>query len=261
MATDTRAQEDPEMTNQDAPMPSVEQTTPAPEGGAQPTEGLPDEAKERTRREFDKLREDLRTERTRREYMETVFNSLQTKKQETPAAEPEPIYDPSTGLLNESVLSDVQKRTHEAERRAKEAEQAVQNYLEMQEKRDAFEAYPTLNPEATDFNRDLHVATRQILLDSMMNPQDYGNKQLSFKDAAVLASKRLPNAFETAKQQGAQEALEQLTPKEQAAYEATGTSGRRGDLLEDLPELQDRTRKGDLNAIVNRMNRIYKPKG
>lgn len=258
MVDDQQAQpqltEEPVKETPESPMPSEEQKTPEPIEVKPPevTEGLPEDAKERTKQEFEKMREKLREERTRREYLETVFNSMQTKK-----AEPEitPIYDPSTGLLDEKALTDVQRRTVAAEDRAKRAEEAVSSYLQDQENRETYAAFPELNPEAEKFNKTLHNLTRSIALDSMVNPTDYGGKQLSFKDAADIAKKTMGTSVEQIKKEAAKETLEQLTPKEQASLEATGSTTRRQQALGSLDELKRRTQKGDVNATIERLKR------
>ncbi len=255
---------------QDAPMPSADQvpTTPAPAQEVAPQEtpssdqgesSLPEDASERTRQNFEKMREkasafeqELKAERQRREYLEGVFNSINQPKQE---AQP-PIYDPETGLLNEKVLTDVQRRTTEAENRANRAEAAVQGYLKQQEETEAFTAHPELKPDSKQFDKTLHNLTRSILTDSMLNPQEYGGKQLSFKEAADFAKNVSKPVIEQARQDGAKQALEQLTPKEQAALEATGTPARRSEVNSSLPDLQRGTRKGDVNSVIERLKGV-----
>jgi len=273
MTIDDRAQENVESQTQPEPMPSSEQKTveeqpsvEAPQGVAEQTTEtqLPDSAKERTKAEFEKLQDKLREERTRREYLETVFNSMQSKpKEQKPEENPEPMYDPQTGLLNERYLTEVDRRAREAEERARRAEESIKGYEQQKvrdydeiQRRDAFTAYPQLNPKEKNFDRELHVATRRVLLDSMANPDDYGGKEISFKEAADIASKSLPKALQTAKDEGARDAIENLTPKEQAALEATGTYGRRNQLSDDFETLRDKSRRNDVDAIAERLRRI-----
>jgi hypothetical protein len=275
MDNDTTAQQTPENDTQDSAMPTENQQTAQSEGvdesAGQITEDaastetedstLPENASDRTREQFEKLRsreEDLRKslqeERQRRELAERTYQSMQPKQEQQ--EEVAPLYDPNSGLLNEQVLTDVQKRAMAAEKRATQAEQSIQNYLNEQENRETFNEYPELNPNDTKtFNKDLHITTRQILLDSMVNPQDYENKQLSFREAAALAKTRLPGALDNAKKEGAQEAMEQLTPKEQASLAAVGSASRRGD-VGNLEELRKRTRKGDHTSSIQRMKSI-----
>ena len=266
MPDQSRANNNPDGT-QESPMPSEEQKPiqdsqeDAPEQSeTQTTEKneLPEEAKERTRREFEKLkasqeetRKELRAERSRREYLENAYKSFTTKKEEPP-----PIVDPDTGLINENSLTDLQRRTIEAENRAKRAEDSIRNYTQLQEERETFKDFPELDPkDITKFDRTLNRVTRSVLMDSMLHPEDYEGKQLSFKEAAGIAKGMSPKEVKEAEKRGAQQAMEGLTPKEQASLEATGMPNRRQDIESNIDDLRSRTRKGDLNAMIERMKR------
>ena len=258
MADTVRANDEPVKDTQESAMPTEEQqTTEAlpdkPEVEVLEDKVLPDEAKERTKREFDKLREQLREERARREYMETVFNTIQTPKADK--VESPPLYDRETGMLNEQVLTDVQQRALQAEERAKQAEASIVRYMDEVERREAYAKHPELNPAAESFDEEFSELTSAFILRSMTDPEKYGGKQLSFVDAATRAKKILARGGEVAKAEGAKEALEKLAPKEQAALEAAGSSGRRSDTT-NLDELKVRTRKGDMNAITERLSRL-----
>jgi len=263
MAEDTKAQKEPEKKTQVAPMPSAEQKTPESSdvvvkettSTEKVEEGLPEDASDRTKHEFDKLQQQLRDERTRREYYESVFQSMQTQKPEQPKSVP--VYDPETGLVNEQAFTDLQKQSLEATARAERAETAVQQYLQDQEEKQVYQKYPELNPNlAKTHNKTLHVKVRRLMVDSMLNPNDYGGKQIGFMEAADLAKEDDTSAVEQAKKEGAKEAMEQLTPKEQASLEAVGTPGRRTELSSDLEELKILTRKGNIEAIAERLRRI-----
>ena len=54
----------------------------------------------------------------------------------------------------------------------------------------------------------------------------------------------------------AAETIEKLSPKEQASLEATGSPGRRNQADDTLPDLQSKTRKGDLDAVMARLKAI-----
>jgi len=273
MADEPKAVITPVNDTQEAPMPSAEQkiaqpvteekAAPIDSGVTEPLktdEELPEAVSERTRAQFDKLRDQLRSEREKRIQTESAFQSMQLPPRQEIA--PTPIYDPNTGLLNEQVFTDVQRQATEAKNRAERAEQAVKNYLNDQEARVTFEAYPELDPKAKTFDKGFHVDTRRIILDSMINPQDYGNKQLSFKEAADLVkkgtSKVVDKAVNIAKEEGAKQAMEQLTPKEQASLEAVGTPAARNDAGITYEQVRDQTRKGNLNAVMSRMASLKK---
>jgi len=233
-ATADEAKEIPVEPIQESQLPSDEQQTAEVEPERETSEGLPEDASERTRREFDKLTgsnkelaDELREERIRREYYESLFSSM---KQQEP--EPESIIDPNTGLPSEQVLTDIQRKAQDASQRAERAEKAIQNIEREQENRTVYQAFPELNPDGKSFNKDLHVLTKSIALQSMVEPGDFGGKQLSFMEAVVKAKEMLG----LEKQQAAKEAIESLEPKEQASLEAQGSSGRRQP--DDLDELR-----------------------
>ena len=255
MTDDPQAQpqstEAPVKETPEAPMPSVEQKTPEPQ---EVKEGLPEDASERTRHEFEKVQMQLREERQRREAIESAFRAMQPKQ---PEVVPEPLYDPTTGILNEQVLTDVQKRTYEAEQRALHAEQAVQGYMQEVEAREAYAAHPEANPNAKEFDPELKKRASAILLHSMVNPNEYSGKQLSLKESYDYLKTSQGDEVVKAKQEAAKEAIEQLTPKEQASLEAVGSPARRTEGV-NLDELRYRSRKGDKEAIIERMRRISK---
>ncbi len=261
MDNDTKATEAPEKETQDSPMPSEEQKTPESQSAEQgasdssPEEGLPDSAKERTKNEFDKLKGQLKEERTRREYTENINNQLQQKQQEDSNV---PAYDPETGLVNEKALNETQQRAQSAEQRVIETGKRLDSFIENQENREAFTAHPELDPSSESFNQDLHVATRRILTDAMLNPNDYGGKTLSFKEAGDKAKSSVKKDLDEAREEGAKDAVEQLTPKEQAALDAVGTPGGRSKTGGSQEDLQQRTRQGDPTAIIERMKRMEK---
>jgi hypothetical protein len=273
MTDDTQRQkEEPVEVTQEATMPIAEQKVPEIEQvdkeAAQETEvtsptetneGLPEDASERTKKEFEKLREDLRSERAKRIETERMFGQPQAS---TPQFFPNnqqftQVYDPNTGLLNEQALTDIQQKAFQAEQRAVKAEQAIANFQIEQQSREAYTAHPELDPKSRDFDEDLNKRTRAFALDSMIHPEDYSGKQLTFKEAADFAKQSLsPKTVEQAKKVAAQEAIEQLTPKEQASLEAVGSPDRRQQIESPLEDLKFRSRKGDVDAIVERLKGI-----
>lgn len=250
-----QAEESPVNDAQDAPMPSADQQPspqPVQEADVASEQGstLPEDASERTKREFDKLRNQLRDERARRTYVESVFSGMQ---QPQAATVPDPTY-------NADPVSQAFQEAQQARQEAARTREEWQSYLQEQEDREAFAAHPELNPtDSKTFDRDLHVATRRIYLDAMLNPQDYGGKQLTLKAAGDLAKKVQTPAIEQARKAGAQEAFEKLTPKEQAALEAIGNPNGRTEMASSsLADLQQRSRKGDIDALAARLRNIPK---
>lgn len=267
MADETQAEQSPDEVIQDSPMPSEEQqdlvtdndeqvADESQEALAQETDNeLPADVSKRTSEQFEKLRTQLRDERTRREAIESSYRGYQPESIQTP------IIDPDTGLLDENALTAVQ---YEAQQARLEA-QAIRNELQREradrENRETYEVHPDLNPDVTKtFNKKLHIATRQIMLDSMLNPQDYENRQLSFREAADLAKGTTTAA--QARQEGAKEALEQLTPKEQASLEASGSASRQRIVAgaQELESLRVQSRRGDPDAVIARLKALDQTK-
>jgi hypothetical protein len=244
---------------QQAPMPSADQQTSevtevqaaAPSEVSAATYSDPELSggeSERTAREFERLKSQLREERTRRQQLEQA-------SYQQPKVDDTPLYDPSTGFVDVNGLEVMRKTATTAEKRAMQAETKLEKYIQTQQEQEAYNAHPELNPDARGHDSELFRLTRAIITDSMMNPEEYGGKELTAKQAADLAKKQRGKVIEQAKQEAATEAIEQLTPKEQASLEATGRSDRRVD-TRDFGDLVERTRRNDLDAISQRLKNI-----
>lgn len=264
---DTRAEDAAEKV-QPEPMPSSELTEPkkptegkpgeSQESAGKPEEGkkleLPEDARERTKQEFEKLKGQLRNERQRRQQLEQTYGAQRPQQVPAPAQKAvEEFIDPTTGEVDVAGLN---KAIGDTQQRAVRAEQTVQGYIEQQQTREAYEAYPQLDSNADDFDKDFHRRTRALIFDSMMNPQDYGNKQLLYKQAADMAHEGTKKAVEKAEAKGAETALEQLTPKEQASLGAEGRSDRRKEATVNLETLKTETRRGKIAATMERLKKI-----
>jgi hypothetical protein len=257
MADDTQGVQSAENETQQVATPTTEQQTTEPSKEVAGNE-LPNEASERTKARFDELTNQLREERQRREALEGAFKTL---KPEAKTEQDQPIYDPDTGLLNEQALTNVQLRAQEAEKTAQEAKTELQQLKEERIKQsqeiedmEAYQAHPELNPKDEKFNKDLRDMTASLMLQSMVHPEQFGDKQLTHKEAGDRAKELVAKISGNVKEEAAKEAIEQLSPKEQAALEATG-SNKRSDVA-DISNLRYRTRKGDEDAIVARLKRM-----
>jgi hypothetical protein len=256
MAENTQGVETPETDTQESATPTEEQQTT--ESDEVSGDELPNEASERTKDSFDRLTNQLKEERQSRLALEGVVRDLQKPKQQEQIIEP--IYDPDTGLPSEQGLTALQRQAIEASERATRAEQSVQSLLDEQkvraqekEDQEAYEAHPEINPTSKEFNKNLRDVTASIMLRSMIHPEEFGNKQLSHKEAGDKAKELVSKIAGNAKQQGAIEAIEQLSPKEQASLEAAGSNNR---TVTDLSDLRKRTQRGDDNALMERLKRV-----
>jgi vacuolar-type H+-ATPase subunit I/STV1 len=245
------------------PMPSTEQSQTSqvrgdetvPQGEVPTIEGdkfeLPEGAKERTAEQFEKLKEQLREEREKRLSYEKRF--VQTPTQQIPVPT-QKLYNPETGEVNIDALESLQTRLARAESELSQTARNVRETEEQRQEREAFESYPELDPRGDKFNGELHKTTRALLLDSMLNPADYGSQQLTFKQAATLAKQYSGGTIKQVKEEAHREAVEGLSATEQASLEATGRSDRRTG--GDMATLQLQTRKGDIDAITRRLRSI-----
>lgn len=272
MTEETRADNYPATENQDAPMPSAEQETSeslasteavqredveVSDVGSQADDiSLPAEVKDRTAEQFDKLKRNLAEERTRRMEYERYLSSLSLAQQQQQQQQ-KPLYDQTTGYVDVQELERMRTQTEAANKKAEKAQRELERFVQQQQEREAYEAYPDLNPSSRDFNDDLHKAVRAMVTDSILNPREYGGDELTMKAAADrlmgLSNKEVKKIAKEAKQ----EALTELTPKEQASLEASGRPDRRNEMpSESHQDLADRTRRGDLDAVIERLKGI-----
>lgn len=249
---------------------------------------LPDAAADRTKDQFEKLldsnrrlyeaNESLRTEIQRQANANQLFNQPQPVVQPRPVAQPQidPAdfvdVDPVTGeqYINEGKLK---ARISDSDAKATQLQQQLNQYIQQQEQREverqskeAYSVFPELNPGGTNFDDRLYKQTRAILYDSMINPRDYGNRALSFREAAELIKGATPaqaqavaQKVEAANQaidgQPAAPAAQEL--KEQGSFQAPSQPDvqNRQALAndEELRALQLRTRTGDDAALAQRI--------
>jgi hypothetical protein len=265
MADDPGANKSADQSTQQEPVPSSDQQAPesktaevTPKGqdqGVQESEPkLPEDAKERTKEQFEKLKSQLAEERQRRTAYERMVNQM--PRQDKPAA-PEPPqtqrypdwYNPDTGEVQVDVLSN---RMSGLESQLQQANRTIQSFVKREDDRQAkaaFKTYPELNPSGDNFNEDFHKAVVGYLANAYAEGRSPTMKQAAdtIKSIGVADVKK-------AEGKGAKQALEKLTPKEQAALEAEGRSDKRpGASMQDL---QERTRRGDDAAIMERLKNI-----
>jgi len=273
MADDTRAKPAEEQTPPE-PVPSSEQKVPEPTKvqetapkeevpetkiGAEGELELPKGASERTKKQFNKLKSQLKEYRERL-FGEQVFRDIKP----TPAKKVEgerKLYDPETGIVDVQALERLESRTVRAEEDARRSKEAVTRYIESTQSREAYASHPELDPKGDKFDEKLHRTTRAFIMDSTAFPDSYGGRTLSYKEAADLAkeAKVTGQPVPEEKPETPKQAAERLTPKEQASLEASGrpTPGVRKELSEEEAERERvLTRLGQREAMTERMSRI-----
>lgn len=182
--------------------------------------------------------------------------------------------NPETG---ERFIDDkkLQSRIEELNSKASNAEKAVRQYIQTSEQREidrqneeAFKAYPELNPSGEKFDTKFHNQTRALIYDSLINPQDYGGKPLSFKKAAEFA-KGNSNMSDSEKNQQASASKDKPGEQTVAANNPSGEDAKQQAAVsvageqpddrvglagsEELVKLQQATRYGDTEALARRI--------
>lgn len=269
MTDQTKAEPAESGETQQAPMPSADSKTPEPEApaearpqgeGKQAVEGqeskLPEGVKERTTEQFEKLQTQLADERGRRVKAEQVFNKIWTPQPQQAQQQPAPLpdyYNPDTGEVDVTKLDQHNQALRQQVTQLSQTVQGFADENQTKQEEEAFASYPELNPSGSKFNQEFHNAVSGYITNTLLK-----GEKVTFKKAADKIANLSTKDVKKAEKEGAKQALEQLSPKEQAALEATGRSDKRLPTV-DLAELRRRTAAGDDNAIFERLKNI--PKG
>lgn len=258
MADEQQANNVEETKTPQEPMPSSDQKSTTNDGVAQPAErdsqatqskevGLPDSASDRTTQQFEKLKKQLAEEREKRTRLERLVDAPQPKQQEGGLPE---WYNPETREVDVEKLQAERAREKAELESLKRQIKGVSRLTEEQQEKEAYTSYPELNPKSDDFDNDFQ---EQVV--SYMATRIARGENPTIKEAADKIMSLVERRSGQAKVQRAKEAIEKLTPKEQASLEATGRSDRRLP-RNDIEELRLATRYGGrsgLNAAAARM--------
>ena len=262
MVDDLQAQPMAEGQQQPAPMPSAQQQVPqvqAVEPASPDTSGvstqpatteavLPDDARERTKQEFEKLKTQLAREREQRLKIEQMFTNM--RQPVTPTV-PD-YYNPETGEVDVTRLEARNQRLEQELSQIKGTVQSITDKERISQEQETYASYPELDPNRPEkFNQVLHRAVTGYLTDAYLRGENP-----SFKEAADAINGIRAKEIRDAEKTGATKALEQLTPKEQASLEAIGRSDKRQDVYSNIEQLQYRSRKGDDYAVAERLSKL-----
>lgn len=261
MSEDTRTKQAESEETQQPPLSSGDQKTAEPAEpaevsprGEDQTEAagdeakLPDGVKERTSEQFEKLKTQLAEERTQRTKLEQMFGQSSPQ----PANKVPDYYDPETGTVDVGKLEAHNANLKNEIEGLKGQVQGIAQSEQVKQEQETYQSYPDLDPVSTKFNQPFHDAVSGLLTNSLLK-----GEQISFKQAADRISGLSDGALKKAEKAGVEKAIESLTPKEQAALEATGRSdrGQQQEKTETLENLRQGTRHGDVDSIVERMKR------
>lgn len=249
-----------------APTPSAEQKTSEPVAEVASPSGestsqasgeeleLPDGTKERTTQQFEKLKQELREERERaKRYEQMLGRQVQPQVPRQVQKPDSNWYDPDTNMVDVNKL---QRYNQYLESQVGQLSQRVQSITESDQRKqelETFSVYPELDPNANSYDKDFSDAVQGALTSAYLRGETPTFKEVADKIANFAGKK-----VKVAEKQGATKAMEQLTPKEQASLEATGRSDKRVEVRQDEAQLQQRTRIGDIDAILERLKGVPK---
>lgn len=259
-------QAQPAETQQSAPAPQLDQT---------------EDVRNRTREQYEKLIESNRKLNELNTQLQQEIEARKTTQQPKAPQQPQvqPAQqvevdpqdfvelDPVTGerFLNGQKM---QARMREIEERAIRAESAIKAHSERIQKeemdrqnREAFSAYPELEPGNEKFDPEFHRHVRGVLLDSFWNKEDYGGHPMSFKEAGDFVKKTYAPTNKTSPQgENNEPAGESAAPagndlKAQASAQVMSQPQNAPQQMnsQELEELRWQTRTGNVEALAARL--------
>lgn len=262
-------------TEQGQGAPVAPQTAPAAFETQQPAYQQPaPQANERTSEQFEKLLESNRALHQQLQGLQQQMRAPQAPVQPVQQVQADPDsfvqIDPTTGerYVDEQKMQQTIRQLKEEAAQAKKLAQQVaeqnQQTEQQRQEREAFTAYPELNPDNKDnFNKGFHNQVRAAIFDSLMNQNDYGGKPLSFKEAADFVRSQYPQQPQVAMEQPKTEEpaanesalAEAQELKQQGSLDVSGQPNVRAQVQDtaDLDALRMRTRYGDDEALARRL--------
>ncbi len=239
------------------------------------SEAAPEQMKDRTRENFEKLLESNNRLYEQNKMLQTEIQQRLTAlptpqapvASQTPTQTSQPqsdwdFYevDPKSGetFINRDKLNRTMKEIQE---KATAAEKQVQTLVKTTEEREierqnkeAYSAYPELNPQAGDkFDKLLYQQVRGMLYDSFLNPAEYGGRPVTFKEAADLVrggQPAQPKAEPTPAEPGEGEALKEAGAAHVTSQPQNPTAPTYD---EELIGLRFATRMGSDEALARRL--------
>ena len=247
---------------QPASMPEAEQTTEVSE--------LPEDASERTREQFEKLKQHNADLQDRLKALETstpetsVFDAF--RPMETPVA-PMPefsfpgvpqnqVNDTVANLVDEngyldekilkSTLSDLQKQIKDAKEEAANARKVYEQKEESEQVRVTHSKYPQLDPKSPNFDRKFFERVKEKMIVQFIN----GSR--NFLEAADNVAADYP--LKQVEKQDAQKKQDQVR-QINATGSSAGRSAAPAKTSYSDEELVRRTRAGDTSALMERLSK------
>lgn len=245
---------------QDDVVPASEETlSPEPEVVE---DGLPETVSDRTRQEFEKLKEsnrklkeELEATRKTQEYGESVFNSFTPKESELEVQQPAEItedYIDSDGNVDvarlNKALKDANKRARQALELANIAAQTTKQADEARQVQDAHAKHDWLNPQSSNFDPIAYDA----VVARMARYMQQGRKPNLVEVADEVRSAYQPRGVsDEAKKQAVDEYKQSQTVK--AQVQVSDGRGQPRQETTRMEDLRERSLDGDISALDERI--------
>lgn len=240
----------------------VEETTPAMPTDNKPevNDSLPDEASERTKEQFDKLKESNKELAQKLELLEKVNQPEEPKisaleRLRPPSQEVKPVIpieeEPEEDLIDENgyidearlkkglnnsklKAKDAEERAKQAQQKADEAIRRIEEYEVTNEKKRVHSDFPEIDPYSPKFNPELYD---QVSKDMLWNLVNVGSEDFYGSTAKVVSNFRQKNAGVIEQQQTQQKQTEQVKNEIQEPNRSGSTSqSRREELMREIQQ-------------------------
>jgi len=263
--------------NQPEPVPSSEQKqteeVQPTEDATEDVEQLPEDASDRTKKNFDKIREENRKLKEQlAEYGSSVFDSFRPQQ----GADQPQVDTNAYGNLNQQQvdsitsrfvddegnvdinglnqeLSTSNQRAAKAEERAARVEDRLERFEESQQVREAHAVHPWLDPKSPNFDS----VQFELVRDRILRVKYYEGQPISLLEAADQVAKAQGGTSPVNLDKISEEAVTKYKQSQEKRQQGPIETGR-GEPRQttDLSELRERTRQGDDNALTERMRGI-----
>jgi len=235
----------------------VEETTPPMPSETKPEveDSLPDEASDRTKEQFEKLKEKNKELASKLELLEKVnqpeepkisaLDRLRPQSQpvapEAPKEEPDEALIDENGYIDEAHLKKVQSKAKNAEEKARIAQQKaddamrrIEEYEITQEKRRVHSDFPEIDPYSPKFNKDIYD---QVSKDMLWNLVNIGKDDFYGATEKVVLKYRQSQTGEAEKLQQETAKQEQIKSEiQEPAKSGSVSSSRREELMQKIQQ-------------------------
>lgn len=251
-------QDDPQVVgqslpNNEAPLSSAEQVESEIE--PQVEASLPEDVAERTRREFEKLKE---SNRKLKEELEAVKGSQDDLTDYIPSHLPTQRgneiptnFVDQEGYVDVNTLNRALKEANDRARRAEEMALIQEKERQSRMVQQAHEKYPSLNPKSENMDREFYTLVRDRMVRYFSEGKEKPLVEVADEIAKFYTPSVTPEKVETEKQQ----AVESYKKSQTTRAQVNPTPTQQREPVTDLDDLRVKTRSGDQNALWERMKR------